>query len=489
MKKLGDILSGVQYEIHGNPDQDIIRIVFDSRIAKKGDVFVAQRGTAHDGHQFISQVIEQGVKCILCEKLPDKTSDNITFIIVADSHQALGLMASNFYNTPSANFKLVGVTGTNGKTSIATLLHRLFTQQGYTCGLLSTVRNLVGEKELKATHTTPDSVTINSLMAEMVREGCDYVFMEVSSHAIHQKRIEGLQFDGAVFTNITHDHLDYHGTFDEYIKVKKSFFDSLSAEAFSIVNLDDKRGSVMVQNTKSKVYGYSLNRMADYKCKILESHFDGTLLVINGREVWSNLIGLFNASNMLAVYAVAHQLGQSIDEILQQISTLRTVEGRFEYVQSNDGVTAVVDYAHTPDALRNVIDTINQIREGGGQLITVVGAGGNRDKTKRPEMAKIAVNGSDKVVLTSDNPRFEEPQSIIDDMYAGVEIHQKNKVLCITDRKEGIKTACMMAHSGDIILIAGKGHETYQEVKGVRSNFSDKEIVSEILMLNNINKQ
>lgn len=489
MKKLQDILSGIQHKIFGNPDIKINRIVFDSRIVKEGDVFVAQRGSAQDGHQYIPQVIRQGVKCVVCEDLPENTSEGCTFVQVEDSHRVLGLLSSNFYDKPSENFKLVGITGTNGKTSIATLLYKLFTQQGYKCGLLSTVRNLIADKELKATHTTPDSVTINSLMAEMVSEGCDYVFMEVSSHAIHQKRIEGLQFDGAVFTNITHDHLDYHQTFDEYIKVKKSFFDDLPSNAFSIVNLDDKRGAVMVQNTKSKVYGYSLNKMTDYKGKILESHFDGTLLVINGKEVWSNLIGLFNASNMMAVYAAAHQLGQKTDDVLKQISTLRTVEGRFEYVRSNDGITAVIDYAHTPDALKNVIDTINKIREGGGQLITLVGAGGNRDKTKRPEMAKIAVNGSDKVILTSDNPRFEEPQAIIDDMYSGVEIHQKNKVLCITDRKEGIKTACMLANSGDIILIAGKGHETYQEVKGERSHFSDKEVVSELLMLNKINKQ
>jgi UDP-N-acetylmuramoyl-L-alanyl-D-glutamate--2,6-diaminopimelate ligase len=489
MKKLQDILSDIEYKLIGNPDQDIQRIVFDSRTAQKGDVFVAQRGVAHNGHHFIPQVIAQGVECIFCEDLPDEIPGSCTFVQVKDSHRALGLLATNFYGSPSLHFKLVGVTGTNGKTSIATLLHRLFTQQGYHCGLLSTVRNLVGEKELKATHTTPDAVTINSLMAEMVNEGCDYVFMEVSSHAIDQKRIEGLRFDGAVFTNITHDHLDYHKTFEEYIRVKKSFFDTLSPEAFSIINLDDKHGPVMAQNTKSRVYGYSLSKMAEYKAKILESHFDGTLLVINGKEVWSNLIGVFNASNMLAVYAVAHQLSQDADEVLQQISTLKTVEGRFEYVRSNDGVTAVVDYAHTPDALKNVVATINQIREGGGQLITVVGAGGNRDKTKRPEMAKIAAEGSDKVILTSDNPRFEEPQTIIDDMYAGIDFHQKNKVVCIVDRKEGIRAACMLAKPGDTILIAGKGHETYQEVKGVRSHFSDKEVVSEMLMLNNINKQ
>ena len=489
MRNLQEILEGISHELIGPANQQVEELVFDSRIAKKGHLFAAQRGTANDGHQYIPQVIENGVACILCEELPKEKPENCTFILVEDSHLALGLLASNFYDSPSKNFKLVGVTGTNGKTSIATLLHKLFTAQGYKSGLLSTVRNLIGEREVKATHTTPDSVTINSLMADMVSEGCDYVFMEVSSHAIDQKRIAGLDFNGGIFTNITHDHLDYHKTFDEYIRVKKAFFDGLPEAAFSLVNLDDKRGQVMVQNTNSRIRTFSLKRLADYKVKILESHFDGTLLNINGKETWVNLIGEFNASNLLAVYGTAVELGQDIDEVLQQISALQTVEGRFEYVRSNDGITAVVDYAHTPDALKNVIDTINQIREGGGQLITVVGAGGNRDKTKRPEMAKIAVDGSTKVVLTSDNPRFEEPQTILDDMYAGVEIHQKNKVLTIVDRKEGIKTACMLAQPGDIVLIAGKGHETYQEVKGVRSHFSDKEVVSEIFMLNKINEQ
>lgn len=481
---LKDILSGIECQITGDAEILIERLIFDSRKAQKGDLFAALIGTAHDGHHYISQVIEAGTGCILCEDLPEKTLEGVCYIKVTDSHKALGLIAANFYNNPSSNFKLVGVTGTNGKTSIATLLHRLFMDLGYKSGLLSTVRNLIGDREIASTHTTPDSVSIQSLMADMVAEGCDYVFMEVSSHAIDQKRIAGLEFDGAVFTNITHDHLDYHKTFDAYIKAKKTFFDELSADAFALVNQDDKRSGVMLQNTKARKKSYALHHFSDFKGKVLESHFDGTLMQMNGNEIWIKLIGLFNASNLLAVYSVAFLLGAEEQEILQTISKLETVDGRFEYIRSNDGKTAVVDYAHTPDALKNVIDTINQIRGGAGQLITVVGAGGNRDKSKRPEMARIAASGSNKVILTSDNPRDEEPQSIIDDMEKGVEPHLRKNVLSIVDRKEGIRTACMLAQAGDIILVAGKGHETYQEVKGVKSHFSDKEVIAENFKLN-----
>jgi UDP-N-acetylmuramoyl-L-alanyl-D-glutamate--2,6-diaminopimelate ligase len=489
MKKLNDILTGIEYQISGNADVEIQRIVFDSRIAAAGDVFVAQKGTAFDGHNFIKQVVNQGCKVIVCEEVPSDLTDDVTIVSVTDTHMVLGLLASNFYDHPSSKFKLVGITGTNGKTSIASLLHRLFSQLGYKSGLLSTVRNLIGEKEISATHTTPDAVSINYLMNEMAGVGCDYVFIEVSSHAIDQQRISGLEFDGAVFTNITHDHLDYHKTFDAYIKAKKQFFDNLSSDAFALINLDDKRGRVMVQNTSAKVETYSLHHISDIKGKVLESHFDGTMLSINNTEVWTQLIGEFNASNLLAVYGVASLLGQDANEILEQLSTLKTVDGRFEYLRSNTGITAVIDYAHTPDALSNVIKTINNIRQGGGQLITVVGAGGNRDKSKRPEMARIASNGSDKVILTSDNPRDEDPAAIINDMNTGVEAHRRQKVLSITDRKEAIRTACMLAQTGDVILVAGKGHEHYQEIKGVRTHFDDKEVVIENFMLNQTNKQ
>jgi UDP-N-acetylmuramoyl-L-alanyl-D-glutamate--2,6-diaminopimelate ligase len=489
MAQLKQLLKNLDAKVIGDGQIVVERLVFDSRIAQNGDLFAAQKGWSSDGHQFIPQVIAAGVKCILCEDLPSVIPSDVTFIQTTDSHKALGIIASNFYGNPSSKFKLVGVTGTNGKTSIATLLYRLHTNLGFKCGLLSTVCNFVGNRQLEATHTTPDAVSINKLMAEMVEAGCEYVFMEVSSHSVDQKRIAGLNFDGGIFTNITHDHLDYHKTFDAYIKAKKGFFDVLPAKAFALVNHDDKHGSVMVQNTAAKKYSFALHNIADFKGKVIESHFDGTLMTINGKEVWIKLIGLFNASNLLAVYSAACLLGQEPDEVLKQISLLTTVDGRFEYVRSNNGITAVVDYAHTPDALKNVIDTINQIRSGAGQLITVVGAGGNRDKTKRPEMARISATGSDKLILTSDNPRFEEPQDILNDMNAGVEPHLRKKVLSIADRREAIRTAVMMATPGDIILIAGKGHETYQDVKGVKSHFSDKEVVAEVFMLNQINQQ
>lgn len=489
MKTINDILCGVEYELHGAAAEAVKGIVFDSRIAAAGDLFVALRGVANDGHCFIADVVARGCQVVLCEELPKHLDDKVCYIKVADSHLAMGIASSNFYDNPSSKVKLVGITGTNGKTSVATLLHRLFLQLGYQVGLLSTVRNLVGERALDATHTTPDSVSLNRILNEMVQAGCDYVFMEVSSHAIDQKRIAGLQFDGGVFTNITHDHLDYHKTFDAYIKAKKQFFDELPKQAFALVNVDDKRARVMVQNTKANVKAYSLHHISDFKAKVLESHFDGTMLMLNNKEVWTQLIGEFNSSNLLAVYAVAELLGMEQHEILEQLSTLKTVDGRFEYMQSNAGVTAIIDYAHTPDALLNVLKTINEIRQGAGQLISVVGAGGNRDKSKRPEMAKIASDLSDKTILTSDNPRNEEPTDIIDDMLAGVEIHRKQRVLSITDRREAIRTACMLAQQGDIILVAGKGHETYQEIKGIKTHFSDKEVVAENFMLNQLNSQ
>ncbi len=484
MRKLKDILTGIEHQLTGSSDVDINRIVFDSRIAGAGDLFVAQRGTAFDGHKFIPDVIASGCACILCEYLPDTDFPDVTFVVTTDTHAALGMAASNYYDRPSEKFKLIGVTGTNGKTSIATLSHNLFTKLGYKSGLLSTVCNLIGTKEVPATHTTPDAVSLNKLMADMVAEGCDYVFMEVSSHSIDQERIAGLIFDGAVFTNITHDHLDYHKTFDAYIKAKKKFFDDLLPDAFALVNLDDKRGAVMVQNTKARVKTFSFHHMAEFKGKTLESHFDGTLVTFNNIEIWTKLIGQFNASNLLAVYAIAILLGQDQTEVLEKLSSLTTVDGRFEYLRSNTGITAIIDYAHTPDALLNVLKTINDINQNSGQVITVVGAGGHRDKTKRPEMGKIAAEGSDKVIFTSDNPRDEDPQAIIDDMLQGVEPHRKSRVLSISDRREAIRTAAMLAQPGDIILVAGKGHETYQEINGVKTHFSDKEVVSEILLLN-----
>ncbi|MBN2486234.1 MAG: UDP-N-acetylmuramoyl-L-alanyl-D-glutamate--2,6-diaminopimelate ligase [Bacteroidales bacterium] len=489
MAHLNKIIEGLDVKVTGNENVDIKRLVFDSRIARSGDLFVAQKGWSGDGHQYIPQVIAAGVNCILCENLPADLQAGVTYIQSNDTHRDLGLAASNFYGRPSSNFKLIGVTGTNGKTSIATLLYRMFTNLGHKAGLLSTVCNYVGAKKVESTHTTPDAVSLNALLAEMAGAGCSYVFMEVSSHAVDQKRIAGLEFDGGIFTNITHDHLDYHKTFDAYIKAKKSFFDGLPSSAFALVNLDDKRASVMVQNTTASKNSYALHSIADFKGKVIESHFDGTLMQINSKEVWIKLIGQFNASNLLAVFSTACLLKQEPDEVLKQLSMLETVDGRFEYVRSQNGITAVVDYAHTPDALKNVIDTINQIRQGGAQLITVVGAGGNRDKTKRPEMARISANGSDKLILTSDNPRFEEPQDILNDMLAGVGPHLMKKVLSIVDRREAIRTAVMMASPGDTILIAGKGHETYQDVKGQKSHFSDKEVVAEIFMLNQVNPQ
>jgi UDP-N-acetylmuramoyl-L-alanyl-D-glutamate--2,6-diaminopimelate ligase len=489
MKKLKQILEGMVCLVTGNTNVDINKIEFDSRKIEKGDLFIAIRGTQSDGHNYILKAIELGAAAIICEEIPEGLTSDITIIKVPDSGKALGLTAANYYDNPSLKLKLVGVTGTNGKTSIVTLSHRLFTEFGYKAGLLSTVRNLIGQKESHATHTTPDALTIQKMMKDMADEGCQYAFMEVSSHSIDQHRIAGLEFNIGAFTNITHDHLDYHKTFDAYIKAKKQFFDDLPETAFALVNNDDKHASVMVQNTSAQVKTFGLHSVADFKVKIMESHFDGMLISIDNTELWTQLIGDFNASNLLAVYSIAILLGEKKEDILRILSTLKTVEGRFEYVRSNTGVTAIVDYAHTPDALKNVLSTINQIRNDSCQLITVFGAGGDRDRTKRPVMGKIVSEMSNRVIVTSDNPRSEEPQSIIGEIIAGIGPDKIKNVLSIADRKEAIRTACMMAHSGDVILIAGKGHEDYQEIKGVKSHFSDKEVVSEIFMINNINLQ
>ncbi len=488
-KDLKHIIYDIPCKITGNAEISVNRILFDSRKVQQGDLFVAVKGTQSDGHDFIDSAIAKGAIAIVCEHYSGDVQKGIVIIKVEDSASSLGILASNFYNNPSKDLKLTGVTGTNGKTSIVTLLYKLFTEFGIKAGLISTVRNLVGGKEKKATHTTPDAIALQELIRDMKDEGCTHVFMEVSSHAIDQKRIAGLDFDLAVFTNLTHDHLDYHETFDHYLKTKKLLFDGLSENATALINIDDKHGKVMVQNTAATIKTFGLRSIADYKAKIIESHFDGMLVNIDNTEVWTKVIGEFNASNLLAVYAAANLLGYQKDDILRTISTLNTVEGRFEYIRSNTGVTAIVDYAHTPDALKNVIDTINKIRSEKGKLITVIGAGGNRDKSKRPVMGRIASEGSNRVVITSDNPRDEEPQDIIDQIVFGVEANLRNKVLAIADRREAIRVACMLAQEGDVVLIAGKGHETYQEVKGERLYFNDKQVVSEIFMVSKINLQ
>ena len=484
MKLLKDILykAGIE-EVIGNTHLAVETICSDSRLAEKMSAFVAVRGTQTDGHLFIDKAIAQGSKIIVCEELPSNLVEGVTYVKVKNSAEALGVMASNYYDNPSEKLKLVGVTGTNGKTTVTTLLHRLYRAFGNKPGLISTVVNLIGTKEIPATHTTPDPVQLNRLLQQMVEEGCKYCFMEVSSHAIHQRRISGLKFAGGIFTNITHDHLDYHKTFDNYIKAKKQFFDDTPADAFSLVNVDDVHGEIMVQNTKSKVYHFALRTDADFKAKILENHFQGLNLILDDREIWSKLIGKFNAYNLLATYAAAILLGEEKMEVLTMLSNLNPPSGRFQYIRSENGIIGIVDYAHTPDALKNVLSTIQEIRGGNEKVITVIGCGGDRDKTKRPEMAKIAADLSDRVMLTSDNPRSEEPEAIIKDMQAGLEITQQKKSLAITDRKEAIKAAASMAEPGDIILVAGKGHETYQEIKGERFDFDDMKILTEMLNL------
>lgn len=450
-------------------------IEFDSRKVEKDTVFVAQKGVSVDGHQFISKAVEGGACAVICEELPEEIEGSVCYVKVADSNEILGELAAAFYDFPSARLKVVGVTGTNGKTSIATLLFDLFQKLGYKVGLISTISYRIHESRETASHTTPDALRIQGLFSEMVEAGCEYCFMEVSSHAIHQKRVAGIEFAGGIFTNITHDHLDYHNTFSEYIRVKKEFFDGLSENAFAITNVDDRNGMLMLQNTKAGKVTYSIRAMADYRSKVLESHFDGMLLNLDGQEIWTRFVGGFNASNLLAVYVAAIQLGQDQIEVLREMSKLAPVHGRFQTVRSNDGKLAIVDYAHTPDALKNVLATISEIRTRNEKVITVVGAGGDRDKTKRPEMAKEALRASDRVILTSDNPRTEDPAMIIKDMEAGVEAKDRKKTISIENRKEAIKTAAMLAESGDIILIAGKGHENYQEIHGVKHHFDDME--------------
>lgn len=469
-----------KYEISGSDEIEINGIEIDSRKIKDGNAFIAIRGTQTDGHDYISKAIELGAKAIICEKLPETTIEGITYAVFSDTEDAVGKIATTFYGNPTEKLDLVGVTGTNGKTTIATLLYNMFRAFGYKAGLISTVCNYIDGEAIPTEHTTPDPITLNQLLGRMADEGCKYAFMEVSSHSVAQKRIGGLKFAGGIFTNLTRDHLDYHKTVENYLKAKKAFFDGLPKTAFALTNADDKNGMVMIQNTKAKVATYSLRTMADFKGKVLEDGFEGMLLDINNTEVNVQFIGRFNAYNLLAVYGAANLLGKKPEDILLQLSTLRPVSGRFDSLRSPEGYTAIVDYAHTPDALTNVLDAIHDVLKGRGKVITVVGAGGNRDKGKRPIMAKESVRQSDKVIITSDNPRFEEPQDIINDMLAGLNKDEMKKVVAITDRKEAIRTACMMASQGDVILIAGKGHENYQDIKGVKYHFDDKEIVREI---------
>ena len=479
---LEELIKGTDtLEISGCPDADVCGIEIDSRKIGKGYVFVAIRGTVQDGHQYIGKAIQSGASAIVCEEMPETPDPTVTFVRYNSTEAVAGLLATRFYGNPTSKITLVGVTGTNGKTTIATLLYGMFRKFGYKCGLISTVCNYIDGEPMEADHTTPDPITLNRLLGRMADEGCKYVFMECSSHAIAQKRIGGLRYAGGIFTNLTRDHLDYHGTVENYLKAKKAFFDGLDRNAFVVTNIDDRNGLVMTQNTKARVTSYSLRSMCDFKGKILESGFDGMLIDINGREVFLRFIGRFNASNLLAVYGTACNLGKDPMEVLQVMSTLVPVNGRFDALHSDRGFTAIVDYAHTPDALVNVLDSIHEVMNGKGRIITVVGAGGNRDKGKRPIMALESASRSDKLIITSDNPRFEEPQDIINDMLAGLSPVEMKKTLVIVDRKEAIRTACMLADKGDVILVAGKGHETYQDIKGVKYHFDDKEVLGECM--------
>ena len=478
--KLSELLKNVNPQaIVGDAGIDVTGVKIDSRQVSSGSLFVAVRGTQVDGHQFISKAVEQGAKAVMCENLPDSLAVGVTYVQVTSTEDAVGPVATQFYGDPTSKLKLVGVTGTNGKTTIATLLYNMFRKFGHKCGLLSTVCNYIEEEAIPATHTTPDPIELNELLGRMADAGCEYVFMECSSHAIAQKRIGGLKFAGGLFTNLTRDHLDYHKTVENYRDAKKAFFDGLGKDAFAITNADDKNGMFMVQNTKADVKTYSIRQMADFRARIVECHFEGMYLEIDGREVGVQFIGKFNVSNLLCVYGAAVMLGKQPEEILVAMSTLKSVNGRFDPIRSPEGYTAVVDYAHTPDALENVLNAIHEVLDGKGKVITVCGAGGNRDKGKRPLMAQEAVKQSDRVIITSDNPRFEEPQDIINDMLAGLNQKQLKKVISIADRREAIRTACMMAEKGDVILIAGKGHEDYQEIKGVKHHFDDHEVVRE----------
>ena len=479
--KLNELLKNVEVlNVLGDIEVEITGVNIDSRKIEKGHLFIAIPGTQTDGHKFIPKAIEQGAVAVLCEYFPNKREPGITYIAVDSTEDNVGEVATQFYGDPSNKLKLVGVTGTNGKTTIATLLYNMFRQFGHKCGLLSTVCNYIEGEAIPTDHTTPDPIELNHLLAQMVEAGCEYAFMECSSHAIAQKRIGGLRFAGGIFTNLTRDHLDYHGTFENYRNAKKAFFDGLDKDAFAITNADDKNGDVMVQNCKAQITTYSTRTMADFKAKIIECHFEGMYLDINGKEVGVQFIGKFNVSNLLAVYGAAVMLGKKPEDILVILSTLKSVTGRLEPIHSPEGYTAIVDYAHTPDALENVLNAIHEVLDGKGKVITVCGAGGNRDKGKRPLMAQEAVKQSDKVIITSDNPRFEEPQDIINDMLEGLDSKQMKKVISIVDRREAIRTACMLAEKGDVILIAGKGHEDYQEIQGVKHHFDDKEVVHEI---------
>lgn len=479
--KLEEIIQGVAIEeIKGDILKEIKGIHIDSRLVEEGDMFVAVKGTQTDGHAYIEKAIEKGAIAIVCETLPEHINKQLTYIKVNHTEDLVGKLATTFYGNPTSKLKLIGVTGTNGKTTIATLLYNMFRKFGYKVGLISTVCNYIDGEAIPTEHTTPDPITLNKLLGRMADEGCKYAFMEVSSHAVAQKRIGGLKFAGGIFTNLTRDHLDYHKTVDNYLKAKKAFFDGLTKDAFALVNLDDKNGLVMTQNTKAKVCTYSLRSLSDFKGKVLEDGFEGMLLDINNIEVFVQFIGRFNAANLLAVYGTACLLGKKPEDVLVALSTLRPVSGRFDSLRSSQGYTAIVDYAHTPDALVNVLDTIQEVLNGKGEIITVVGAGGNRDKGKRPIMAQEATKKSDRVIITSDNPRFEEPQDIINDMLAGLGKDDLKKIISIVDRKEAIKTACMLAQTGDVILVAGKGHENYQDIKGVKHHFDDKEVIREI---------
>ena len=478
--KLKELLKDIPVvAVVGSEDIEITGVNIDSRRIKEGHLFVAMKGTQVDGHKFVPKAVELGAKAVLCEDMPEQKAEGLTYVQVESTEDAVGKVATTFHGNPSTKLKLVGVTGTNGKTTIATLLYNMFTKMGHKCGLLSTVCNYIVDEAIPADHTTPDPIELNALLDRMVQAGCEYAFMECSSHAIAQKRIGGLTFTGGIFTNLTRDHLDYHKTFENYRNAKKAFFDSLPKTAFAITNADDKNGMVMVQNTKATVKTYSTRSVADFKARIIECHFEGMYLEMDGHEVGVQFIGKFNVSNLLAVYGAAVMLGKSPEDVLVVMSTLHSVSGRLEPIHSPEGYTAVVDYAHTPDALENVLNAIHEVLDGKGHVITVCGAGGNRDKGKRPLMAQEAVKQSDKVIITSDNPRFEEPQDIINDMLAGLNAQQMKKVISIVDRREAIRTACMMAQKGDVILIAGKGHENYQEVKGVKHHFDDHEVVKE----------
>lgn len=484
MKQLRDILHKVALvQVHGQTDLDVQALHLDSRKVQPGSVFIAVAGVQVDGHQFIDKAVALGATAIICEQLPSTLHESATYVQVRNSHEATGVMAHNFYDEPSTKLQLVGVTGTNGKTTIATLLFNLFSELGYSCGLVSTVQNKIGQSIIPATHTTPDAIRLNALLADMVSQGCTHAFMECSSHAIDQKRIAGLHFKGALFSNITHDHLDYHKTFDNYIKAKKAFFDGLTSDAFALSNADDKRGTVMLQNTKASKHYYGLKNMAEFKGKILENNLTGLTMLVGATEVSFGLIGTFNAYNLLAVYGAATLLGENSDEVLRVLSMIKGAEGRFDYVISPGRVIAIIDYAHTPDALENVLTTINQLRNNGGQIISVIGCGGDRDRTKRPEMAAAAASLSDRVILTSDNPRSEDPAQIIKEMETGLDSAGRKKTISIVDRKEAIKTAISLADSGDIVLVAGKGHEKYQEISGVKNHFDDHEVVGEMFEL------